>query len=107
MIDYASDCLLGFYAICVFVVLKFEGVLNGALCLCEGESLLFWNPTFVMVEKEDKGRNYHFKVIIQVLCWNKSCGPNGITLLFFENGFTLLLSRNVVGMHFLFIVDYR
>ena len=41
MIDYASDCLLGFYAICVFVVLKFEGVLNGALCLCEGESLLF------------------------------------------------------------------
>ena len=59
------------------------------------------------LEKEDKGRNYHFKVIIQVLCWNKSCGPNGITLLFFENGFTLLLSRNVVGMHFLFIVDYR
>ena len=43
MIDYASDCLLGFYAICVFVVLKFEGVLNGALCLCEEESLLFWN----------------------------------------------------------------
>ena len=63
MIDDAPDCLLGFYAICVFVVLKFEGVLNGALCLCEGESLLFWNPTFVMVEKEDKGRNYHFKVM--------------------------------------------
>ena len=49
MIDYAPDYLLGFYAICVFVVLKFEGVLDGALCLCvrererERESLLFWN----------------------------------------------------------------
>ena len=41
MIDDAPDCLLGFYAICVFVVLKFEGVLNGALYLCERKSLLF------------------------------------------------------------------
>ena len=26
MIDYALDYLMGFYAICVFVVLKFEGI---------------------------------------------------------------------------------
>ena len=37
MTDYAPDYLLGFYAICVFVVLNFEGVLDGALCLCERE----------------------------------------------------------------------
>ena len=45
MINYAPDYLLGFYAICVFVVLKFEGILNGALCLCEREKELgFLNP---------------------------------------------------------------
>lgn len=41
MIDYAPDYLLGFYAICVFVVLKFEGVLNGVLCLCVRERACF------------------------------------------------------------------
>ena len=44
LINYAPDYLLGFYTICVFVVLKFEGILNGALCLCERERAWFSEP---------------------------------------------------------------
>ena len=45
MTDYAPDYLLGFYAIFVFVVLKFEGVLDGALCLRERKrELAFLKP---------------------------------------------------------------